>query len=177
MKKIIPIILLGLAAAPQTSFGHAAWKLGGTTPPRSSDMGLKDTTGNNGCGSPTLVRGNNPVTLVVGQQLKLQWTEYIYHKGSYRVTLSPSGQVNAEFENPANFWYQGVNSTDTVMPKQFEQTITVPNTPCSNCTLQFTQYMSDTGTNYFSCSDIIIVPAGPVPSPTPVVLPSPNCAK
>jgi hypothetical protein len=165
---------LGLAFFPGTSFGHAPCKIGATTPPRTNDMGLKNNANNNGCGDPNLIRGSNVTTLVAGQTLKLQWTEYIYHRGHYRIALSPSGQVGAEFDDPKNVWLMMDNSDDTAMPKEFEASITVPNTPCSNCTLQFTQFMSDTGTNYYSCSDIVILPAStsPTPVPAPTVPPA-----
>jgi hypothetical protein len=178
MRNVLAVLAVAaLAISPETVFAHAAWKIGGTTPPRSNDMGLKDNTGNNGCGNPNLKRGTNPVTLVVGQPLKLQWTEYIYHRGYYRVAISPSGQVGAEFDDPKNQWLKMDNSTDMNTPKEFEQTITVPNTPCANCTLQFTQFMTDTGTNYYSCSDIVIVPANGTPAPSPTPKAGDDCAK
>lgn len=145
------------------AFAHARFVLNGTTPPRNNSAGLK--TGP--CGG--VARTSSPTVLVAGQQVKLMWEETVHHPGYYRIAFSPANDQGFD----ANVWV--ANVPDVQGLGKYEATVTVPNTPCTGCTLQMIQYMTETvpASLYFSCADIEIRPAGsPVPSPTPVPSPS-----
>jgi hypothetical protein len=152
--------------APQLSFGHARWKLNGTTPPRDTSTGLKSSP----CGG--LARTKTPTILTAGQQLVVQWEQTINHPGYYRIAFSPA--ADAGFDQNVL-----VPMFPNVIGQQFFQTtITVPSTPCTDCTLQLEMYMTETNppSLYYSCSDVEIRAAGGgTPSPTPVPVSTPPC--
>jgi len=167
MKKIYTFILLTLAMAPIESFGHARLRLNGTVPPRNNSTGLKSGP----CGG--IARTNTPTVLTAGQPLTVQWEQVVNHPGYYRVAIAPANDIG--FDTPANIL---VPMFPNVIGQQFfETTITVPNTPCTNCTLQLIQYMTENNppSLYYSCGDIEIRAAGPVVTPSPTPKPSPNC--
>lgn len=98
----------------------------------------------------------------------VQWDEVIDHPGYYRIAFSPAGDLGFD-ENvlvPKVLDLPDVHSYETL--------ITVPNTPCTNCTIQMIQYMTENNppTLYYSCADVEIRAAdAPMPSPTPQVSP------
>lgn len=153
------LVLSVAALAPTTGFGHARFRLAGTTPPRNTSTGLKAGP----CGN--VARTNNPTILQAGQTLTIQWEETVNHPGYYRIAFSPAN--DAGFDQ--NVWI--ANVPDVGDRNQYNQTITVPNTPCTGCTLQMIQYMTENPAQpslYYSCADIEIRAAGaPMPSPTP----------
>ncbi|MBS1962838.1 MAG: lytic polysaccharide monooxygenase [Bdellovibrionales bacterium] len=156
--------LLALAAiVPATSFGHARLRLDGNVPPRNNSTGLKSGP----CGG--IARTNTPKVLTAGQQLTIQWEQVINHPGYYRIAFSPSGDTGFD-DNVLVPMFQ-----NTIGQQFFETTITVPSTPCTNCTIQLIQYMTenDPPSLYYSCGDIEIRAAGSNPVPTS----TPNCAK
>ncbi len=165
--------MLGIAIASLLSsdaFAHARFRLQGTTPPRNTSAGLKSGP----CGN--VARTASPTVLEAGQQLTLQWEETVNHPGYYRIAFSPAN--DAGFDQ--NIWVPNV--LDTGDRNQYNVTITVPNTPCTGCTIQMIQYMTENNppSLYYSCADIEIRAAGsPMPSPTvppPVVVPAPEPA-
>ncbi len=159
------VLLLSIVLMSSDALAHARFKLNGTTPPRNNSTGLK--TGP--CGN--VPRTNNPTILVAGQTLKLQWEEVVDHPGYYRVAFSPAN--DAGFDQ--NIWVAKVDDVKDV--HQYEATVTVPNTPCTQCSLQMIQYMTENNppSLYYSCADIEIRPMGtPTPTPTMTVTPSPT---
>ncbi len=165
MKIFNLFVLVALAVVPETSFGHARLRLDGTVPPRNTSTGLK--TGP--CGG--LPRTNTPTILTVGQPLTVQWEQVINHPGYYRIAFSPAADTGFD-QNVL------VPMVQNVIGQQFfETTITVPNTPCTDCTLQLEMYMTEVNppSIYYSCGDVEIRAVGAVPSPVPVA--TPNCAK
>ena len=115
------------------------------------------------CGPQSTVRSQNPAVLVVGEEITVNYEETINHTGTYQlrftedqvtwVDLAPS-QVDddtAIVNNQAN---------------QYSFTFTVPDTPCTNCMIQFVQDMA--GNNHYkSCADVIITPAAAPPPAQP----------
>lgn len=164
MKKYGMLVLFLALIAPRFGFAHARFRLNGTVPPRNMSTGLKSGP----CGG--IARTNAPTVLTAGQSLVVQWEQTVNHPGYYRIAFSPSGDANFDdnvlvpmFQNVANQQF-------------FETTITVPSTPCTDCTLQLIQYMTenDPPSLYYSCSDIEIK-AATTASPTPKPSTSPNC--
>lgn len=147
-------VLRGLALIallqPAWAFAHA--RLTSPTPRNTA----ANKTGP--CGSP---RTANATTFAPGATITVTWTETINHPGYYRIAFSPSGDTGFDanvllnnIPNPAGL--QANNSA----------TVTLPTTPCTQCTLQLIQVMTDDNppTNYFSCADITISAANTPPT-------------
>jgi hypothetical protein len=123
------------------------------------------------CGG--IARTNNPTILTAGQLFTVQWEQVINHPGYYRIAFSPSG--DAGFDD-----HVILPKFPNVIGQQFfETTIKVPNTPCTDCTLQLEQYMTenDPPSIYYSCADVEIRAAEAAPPLPPVPAPTPNCVK
>ncbi len=174
MKKLyIHLFLITLTVAgllPRMSFGHARFTLNGATPPRTADLGLKSSP----CGNK--MRTVTPTVLKAGQTVELSWEETIDHPGYYRIAFSPANDLGFD----QNVLVLKVDDLPNV--HNYKATITVPNTPCTGCTLQMIQYMTESNppSLYFSCADINIIPAtAPMPSATPkpsfTPVPTPTC--
>lgn len=159
------------ALAPLSGFGHARFRLNGSTPPRNNSTGLKVGP----CGG--IARTANPTILQAGQQLTIQFEETVNHPGYYRIAFSPAGDAfpdpfpvpTAATPASSTLWVPYIEDLPGV--SQYSATVTVPNTPCTQCSLQMIQYMTESNppTMYYSCADIEIRAVGdPMPSPTPV---------
>jgi MYXO-CTERM domain-containing protein len=117
-------------------------------------------------------RSNNVTTLEAGSTVTIQWEEYVGHTGRYRVAFDSDGADYADFnENVlADLVDPPGSDGNTGDGAIWEVEITVPDTPCDNCTLQLIQRMDgDTVTpvgetiglsSYYACADVTIVPAG-----------------
>jgi MYXO-CTERM domain-containing protein len=145
------------------------------------------------CGLAAYSRAAHPERVTYfkpGEKIKVMWQETIEHTGWYRIALQPNGEVFAyppPGNAPGNFPtvnQTGVTDATTGMTVLLDRIpdgapgttlmaeVTLPNTECANCTLQFTQFMTDratyTFTNggavYFNCADIVISNS---PPPTP----------
>ena len=95
-----------------------------------------------------------------GQTITVTWAETVNHPGYYRIAFSPSGDTGFDanvlmnnIPNPA-----GLQATNSA-------TVTLPATPCTQCTLQLIQVMTESTppSNYYSCADITIGPAANPP--------------
>lgn len=177
-RNFIYTLVAAISLVPISSFGHAHFKIGGTTTPRSTDMGLKTAP----CGG--IARTATPTILTAGQQLTLQIDEVIDHPGYYRVAFSMAGDAfpaampvpTAATPASADLWVPYIQDVPNV--HAYTATVTVPNTPCTQCSLQAIQYMTESNppTMYYSCADIVIQAAGatpPPPPPPPAPVPTP----
>jgi len=171
---IATTVVLSMTATPVSA--HALWKPGSITPPRSTDLfnNLKTSP----CGN--LPRGSNPAVFQTGTEIKVEWVESINHIGYFNINFSPAGDANfipllikksATDRNPQ---FNYIDDQNTSIPANqvhnFSGFITLPNTACTNCTLQIIQVMQDSGTNsfYYSCSDINLVTNNPIDTTPPV---------
>jgi hypothetical protein len=167
MRVLTPVIFAFIVFASlsaRESEAHARFKLNGTTPPRNNSTGLKVGP----CGN--IPRTNAPTKLVAGQNVKIQYEEVVDHPGYYRIAFSPNGDANFD----QNILADQLPDTAGAGVHSYETTITVPSTPCTQCTLQMIQYMTENNppSLYYSCADIEIVTT--MPSPTPGVSPTPT---
>ena len=64
---------------------------------------------------------------------------------------------------------------ETPIPHLYHSLITLPMQTCDACSLQLIQVMTDSNTNYYSCSDIKLA-TGSTPTPTPAPTPTPTPA-
>lgn len=135
------------------------------------------------CGSATGPESGAVTTVVAGSTLKLRWTETIGHPGHYRIAITPDRSrlvdpvpvlqsnncVSApiEAQPAAPVLMDGLfQHTNAAFGMSYEQSITVPSTPCENCTLQVLEFMSSHAPPcfYYHCATLRIVAAdgGPV---------------
>jgi hypothetical protein len=108
-------------------------------------------------------------TLMPGQQLEVVIDEYVGHSGRYRVAFDPDGADLEDFnqhillDEPDTMGRQG-NVEDGTSIWKFN--VTIPDTPCDNCTLQVIQMMDGNmvdkvpdpvgRSSYYQCADIVI---------------------
>ena len=113
-------------------------------------------------------------TFAPGEVITIEWHETIHHASHYRIALDVDGQD--DFVNP-------MGEDDIVEPPvlpilldgipdksngedSFSVQVTLPLTPCDNCTIQLMQYMYDRDDPfYYQCADIVIA-GEPVEPPT-----------
>lgn len=135
------------------------------------------------CGDPAVARSANPTVLKPGAQLTVVWYETIDHPGHFRISFDNDGE---NFIVPPNATATTVGTDPTVLidliadvqgnfpaaGRKYEQTITLPNMECANCTLQVIQLMTDKPpytTNalsddiYYQCADLVLSNTAPPP--------------
>ena len=106
------------------------------------------------CGG--IPRGGEPLSLQAGQELEVEFEEYIDHPGYYQIWFSPANDEDFVLlldKIPDRQIPVGENSNVyTVM-------VTMPDAPCDQGTLQVIQYMTETQppSLYFSCADIRLI--------------------
>ena len=104
------------------------------------------------------------MVLIAGEVLPtVTFEETINHVGNYLLNFSEAGEAN--FVNLATIVDDNTPVANGASQYQFAN-VAVPNTPCTDCTLQFVQDMG--GVNpYKSCVDIIITTADAPPPSQP----------
>jgi hypothetical protein len=161
---------LGQAAVKSPSAqAHARFLPTGSLPSlRNTSTGNK--TGPCGPGA----RNASPTVLTAGQKLKIDWEEVIDHPGWYRIAFAKSGDQGYD-DNVLVDKLTDMQGGD-INTHKYSTTITVPSTPCTGCTFQLIQYMTENTppSLYYSCADIEIRSATPAPSPSPSPAPTPS---
>ncbi len=122
------------------------------------------------CGTAGSVRGANVTTYAPGETITVEWDETVDHPGHYRIAFDADGQD--AFVNPSrstdNFAFTLVDKIADKAGGRYTQQVTLPTTPCTNCTIQLMQVMTTTepyNSFYWQCADIMI--AGDMPPPPP----------
>jgi hypothetical protein len=113
---------------------------------------INDNLTNGGeCGSPQGTPARTQLT--AGTQVNIAWLEVQEHSGTFQLAFAESGRTNFSvlMDNIPH-------AMTAPLPRMFSQMITVPNTPCDNCTIRFA-LNENSGINYVSCADVQIVPA------------------
>jgi hypothetical protein len=114
-------------------------------------------------------RNPNPTVLQPGQRLRVDWVETVDHPGYYRIAFSPGADLGYD----QNVLLDKIpdNQGGPAASHTYSATVTVPSTPCTNCSIQLIQYMTETNppSLYFSCADVEIRAGAPAASPKPVV--------
>ena len=109
-----------------------------------------------------------------GETVTLTWRETIGHAGRWRVAFDPDGADMDDFN--ANILLDipdpSGSAGNTGNGDLWEVEVTLPDTPCDNCTLQLVQIMDGNTTapvadpigrsSYYQCADIEISDGGPV---------------
>ncbi len=112
------------------------------------------------CGTAGSVRGANVTTYAPGETITVEWDETVDHPGHYRIAFDEDGN---NFQNPNNPGdaFPGT-MVEPIVDKSgghYTQQITLPNTPCDNCTIQLVQVMTTQvpyNSFYYQCADIKI---------------------
>lgn len=121
------------------------------------------------CGASGGTRGDTVTVLEPGATITVQWDETIDHPSHYRISFDMDG--DDDFVEPATM--DELNSNDAVLvdgiadqsgstPRRYEQTITLPDVECDNCTLQLIQVMYDKAPYgdgndlYYQCADLTL---------------------
>lgn len=165
-------IVLGLSAS-FISTNAAAHSLLMNPPPVSNDDNAK--SGPCGCyfgagpedpaedASPSACpAGYKTTSLEAGTKLQVTWKETVNHTGKFRVALSTKPiNLVTRADMDAAVLYEA-DDTNTVSGGLVSTTITLPNTPCTNCAIQLRQFMAGAATPYYySCAAINITsPSG-----------------
>lgn len=167
MKRLLEISSLMLASVSALVLwsshadAHARLKSSVEIVPRSTNAGIK--TGP--CGG--LPRSANPPYVAPGSTITVTWEETIQHPGRFEFSYSTAGDANFVLLKTVPDTQDGTAD----LPHQYSTTLTIPSTPCSGCTIQMIQVMTENPANptyYYSCSDITTMnTTGPTPTPGP----------
>jgi MYXO-CTERM domain-containing protein len=122
------------------------------------------------CGAAGSKRGTIVTTYQPGETITIEWDETVDHPGHYRIAFDDDG--DDIFINPLrstdNFSFTVMDKIPDKVGGRYTQQITLPTTPCANCTLQIMQIMQVNepyNSFYWQCADIVI--AGMEPEPMP----------
>lgn len=123
------------------------------------------------CGAAGAARGTNVTTYQPGETITLEWDETVDHPGHFRVAFDSDG--DDAFINPMratdNFSFTLMEPIADKVGGRYTQQITLPTTPCANCTLQLMQVMQVNepyNSFYWQCADIVIAGDEPQPEDT-----------
>lgn len=156
-------IVVLLFAFQMRAHAHAHISVDGPIPPRSADVGLKIAP----CGN--IARTSKSTVLQAGSTVTINWQETINHPGRFEFYFSPAGDTNWVLLKTVQDTQDGTND----LPHNYTTQLTLPNTPCTACTLQLIQVMLENPASpsyYYSCADIQLSAqstGGTVPPTTP----------
>lgn len=117
-------------------------------------------------------RSGNVTRLEAGSTVTLRFEEFVDHAGRFRVAFDPDGADMADFNSNVLMDMPDPRGTGGQV---WEMEVKLPDTTCTNCTLQLVQAMEvDTETpiadpapvsSYYSCVDIELVAPGTLGNP------------
>ena len=119
-------------------------------------------------------RSTDVTTYAPGETITLTWRETIGHAGRWRVAFDADGADMDDFNANILLDIPDPSGTagNTGNGDLWEVQVTLPTTPCDNCTLQLVQMMDGNTTDpvpdpvgrssYYQCADIEITDSGPV---------------
>jgi len=128
------------------------------------------------CGANNSKRGSKVTTFAPGATITVEWDETVDHPGHYRIAFDNDGDdVFVNPKNPDdNYAFTLMDAIPDKAGGHYTQQITLPTTPCANCTLQLMQIMTTQvpyNSFYYQCADIAIAdggnPGGPPPTTPP----------
>lgn len=146
MRTFLALLLLSGTASAHVTLTSPA--------PRTTE----NKTGPCGVGA---TRGTNVATFAPGEMITVEWDETVDHPGHYRIAFDNDGDdvfVNPNNPND-NFAFTLMEPIADKVGGHYTQSIKLPTTPCSNCTLQLMQIMTTQvpyNSFYYQCADITI---------------------
>ncbi|MEZ4363531.1 MAG: SCE4755 family polysaccharide monooxygenase-like protein [Kofleriaceae bacterium] len=191
MKSSLALTLI-ILAAPISASAHI--HMIKPTPRVDSIGGDANAQKSKYCGSPGYSRAAHPERVTQfkpGATIRVMWEETISHPGWYRISFQPNGEAFTVPPPVGNGGFPTADETGVTDPATGSTIlldritdgvpgamqmadITLPNIECDNCTLQFTQFMTDKApyTNdalsddiYFNCADLTLSNTAPDPAP------------
>ncbi len=106
-------------------------------------------------------RGDEPLVLHIGEEITVEWEEFVDHPGYYQILFSLGG--DADFIMILD-QIPDRRMTSGTIPNHYQAAVRMPLTPCEEGTLQLIQAMTENPLAprlYFSCADIRLVEAAP----------------
>lgn len=163
------VLLYAAVVVEPAALAHISVDQGGTHKSRYGDGPLKDAP----CGMANGSRGTNVYTYAAGQKIQVSIVELIPHPSYFRIAFDDSGDdafaepksiepidparlcpFNAADQCGASDFYNNaavLADMDNLNPHvsaqfgaKYTWDVTLPETPCDNCTLQIIQVMEDT---------------------------------
>lgn len=136
-----------------------------TVTPTSRDGSDSHKDPSGPCGVARSVPPQPQATYAPGQTLHVEWTETVSHPGCFVVDFSAAGD--------ADFQVLGVKSHAAAAggtPRSWSLDVTLPSTPCDDCTLRVRQLMLGadltdaqcppatvaSGSTYYSCANVVL---------------------
>ena len=133
--------------------------------PTSRDGSDSHKDPNGPCGVARTVPPQPQASYAPGQTLHVEWTETVSHPGCFVVDFSATGDTD--------FQVLGVKSHAGAAggtPRPWNLDVTLPSTPCDDCTLRVRQLMLGadltdaqcppasvaTGSTYYSCANVVL---------------------
>jgi MYXO-CTERM domain-containing protein len=120
------------------------------------------------CGAASR-RSTRVTRFAPGETITVAWDETVDHPGHYRIAFDDDG--DDDFVDPKypddNFPFTLVEPIPDKVGGRYTQSLTLPATPCTNCTLQLMQIMTTQvpyNSFYYQCADIIIGEGGIIES-------------
>ena len=157
MKNILATTFLALISfSSATAFAHSRFV---NPVPRDNNDGNKVAP----CGL-TAKPGTALLTYAPGQSVTIHFEETIDHPGRYFINFSPANDLGFD----QNRLIEVADVQGGTLPHEYTTTVTLPMTPCENCTLQLIQSMEENPaapSYYHSCVDINIRAAGTIVGP------------
>ena len=117
------------------------------------------------CGATGSRRSKTVTTFAPGATIMVEWDETIDHPGHFRIAFDDDG--DDVFVNPNNpndsFAFTLKEPIADKAGGHYAQAVTLPNKPCTNCTLQLMQIMTTAvpyNSFYYQCADIALGEGG-----------------
>ena len=117
------------------------------------------------CGAAGSARSANITTYQPGETITVTWTETVDHPGHFRIAFDDDGTDGLlDPRQPTdNYPFTLVDRIADKVGGMYSQQVTLPTTPCANCTLQLMQVMqvnAPYNSFYWQCADIVIAGDG-----------------
>ena len=113
-------------------------------------------------------RGSTSTTFAPGSTVTVRWRETVGHTGRFRISFDPDGADQDDFDDHilADIADPSGGNGNIGQGNVWELDVTLPDTPCTNCTLQLVQVMNGNtadevpslyGTStYFQCANLVL---------------------
>lgn len=140
------------------------------------------------CGVTNQQRTNRVTTFKPGETITVNWLETIDHPGWFRIAFQANGDTFSlpppDPNSAGNFPTASQEGQtladgsiilkDRIADGTLTAQVTLPDIECSNCTLQFTQFMTNNAPYtipqsndvYFNCADIVLAANAPDAGPS-----------
>jgi hypothetical protein len=160
----IPLTVAALVLVPSLAHAHTVLL---DPPPRDPNQIKVFPCGGAG---PSAAASGQRTTYAAGSTITVEFSEFVQHPGYFRIAFSPNGLDGFD-------QHVLVPMIADTNDEHYSVQVTLPDTPCDNCSLQLIQCMDASMppvascSNYYSCADLVLTgaagrpDAGPPPPP------------